>query len=184
MWDPPRPGLEPVSPALAGRFSTTAPPGKPRAHAFGDRVAREPSLVWTERGPRLWGCGLCLRSADSAAGPGPPGSGPLARTETLLLAARAQTDAPQAWHLGAPGGASMERLQVSAHVTHPGVDAETPPPPDFSWWFTQPSGRLGPGLVFPGALRTPPIMDSGAGAPPPPLLGPSARACLGSQTTC
>ena len=29
MWDLPRQGLEPVSPALAGRFSTTAPPGKP-----------------------------------------------------------------------------------------------------------------------------------------------------------
>ena len=29
MWDLPRPGLEPVSPALAGRFSTTALPGKP-----------------------------------------------------------------------------------------------------------------------------------------------------------
>ena len=29
MWDPPRPGLEPASPAPAGRFSTTAPPGKP-----------------------------------------------------------------------------------------------------------------------------------------------------------
>ena len=29
MWDLPRPGLEPVSPTLAGRFSTTAPPGKP-----------------------------------------------------------------------------------------------------------------------------------------------------------
>ena len=29
MWDPPRQGLEPMSPALAGRFSTTAPPGKP-----------------------------------------------------------------------------------------------------------------------------------------------------------
>ena len=29
MWDPPRPGLEPVSPASAGRFSTAAPPGKP-----------------------------------------------------------------------------------------------------------------------------------------------------------
>ena len=28
-WDLPRPGLESVSPALAGRFSTTAPPGKP-----------------------------------------------------------------------------------------------------------------------------------------------------------
>ena len=29
MWDLPRPGLKPVSPALAGRFSTTVPPGKP-----------------------------------------------------------------------------------------------------------------------------------------------------------
>ena len=29
-WGLPRPGLEPVSPALAGGFSTTAPPGKPR----------------------------------------------------------------------------------------------------------------------------------------------------------
>ena len=29
MWDLPRPGLEPVSPALAGGFSATAPPGKP-----------------------------------------------------------------------------------------------------------------------------------------------------------
>ena len=27
--DPPRPGLEPMSPASAGRLSTTAPPGKP-----------------------------------------------------------------------------------------------------------------------------------------------------------
>ena len=34
MWDLPRPGLEPVSPALAGRFSTTAPPGKPRKCHF------------------------------------------------------------------------------------------------------------------------------------------------------
>ena len=33
MWDLPRPGLEPMSPALAGRFSTTAPPGKPH-HPF------------------------------------------------------------------------------------------------------------------------------------------------------
>ena len=30
MWDLPRPGLEPVSPALAGRFSTTEPRGKPQ----------------------------------------------------------------------------------------------------------------------------------------------------------
>ena len=32
MWDLPRPGLEPVSPALAGRFLTSAPPGKPEEH--------------------------------------------------------------------------------------------------------------------------------------------------------
>ena len=29
MWYLPRPGLEPVSPAFAGRFLTTEPPGKP-----------------------------------------------------------------------------------------------------------------------------------------------------------
>ena len=34
MWDLPRPGLEPVSPALAGRFSTTAPPGKPKGSLY------------------------------------------------------------------------------------------------------------------------------------------------------
>ena len=34
MWDLPGPGLEPVSPALAGGFSTTAPPGKPYTFIF------------------------------------------------------------------------------------------------------------------------------------------------------
>ena len=34
MWDLPKPGLEPVFLALAGRFSTTAPPGKPLASLF------------------------------------------------------------------------------------------------------------------------------------------------------
>ena len=34
MWDLPRPGLEPLSPALAGRLSTTAPPGKPLCTIF------------------------------------------------------------------------------------------------------------------------------------------------------
>ena len=32
VWDLPRPGLEPMSPALAGRLSTTAPPGKPSGY--------------------------------------------------------------------------------------------------------------------------------------------------------
>ena len=34
MWDLPRPGIEPVSPALAGGFLTTAPPGKSPSTTF------------------------------------------------------------------------------------------------------------------------------------------------------
>ena len=34
MWDPPRPGPEPASPALAGGFSTTVPAGKPPLGMF------------------------------------------------------------------------------------------------------------------------------------------------------
>ena len=49
MWDPPRPGLEPVSPALAGRFSTTAPPGKPDNSLLS--VRQEPTLRPWKRGP-------------------------------------------------------------------------------------------------------------------------------------
>ena len=40
MWDPPRPGLEPMSPALAGRFSTTAPQGSPLVTLFLIKEAR------------------------------------------------------------------------------------------------------------------------------------------------
>ena len=47
MWDLPRPGHEPVSPALAGRFSTTAPPGKPGNRVFKKRqeCGHAPSAV-------------------------------------------------------------------------------------------------------------------------------------------
>ena len=34
MWDLPGPGIEPISPALAGRFLTTGPPGKPLQSRF------------------------------------------------------------------------------------------------------------------------------------------------------
>ena len=37
MWDLPGLGLEPVSPAVAGRFLTTVPPGKPLSTIFDDR---------------------------------------------------------------------------------------------------------------------------------------------------
>ena len=55
MWDPPRPGLEPVSPALAGRFSTTAPPGKPlslflNAHGCPLYYSSPEEQVWENQG--------------------------------------------------------------------------------------------------------------------------------------
>ena len=46
MWDPPRPGLEPVSPALAGRLSTTAPPGKPHFPILFYLNAEWRSCIW------------------------------------------------------------------------------------------------------------------------------------------
>ena len=49
MWDLPRPGLEPLSPALVGRFSTTAPPGKPSA-----------ALVYKVFSSIMLACGCCL----------------------------------------------------------------------------------------------------------------------------
>ena len=49
MWDLSRSGLEPVSPALAGRFSTTAPPGKP-SPPFSDLEISTPSLSWSVGG--------------------------------------------------------------------------------------------------------------------------------------
>ena len=52
MWDLPRPGLEPVSPALAGGFLTTVPPGKSRKGGLltdADRVQGQ-TLRTEERG--------------------------------------------------------------------------------------------------------------------------------------
>ena len=47
MWDPPGPGLEPVSPASAGRFSTTAPPGKPHHHLLKGRMLKVRHKSWS-----------------------------------------------------------------------------------------------------------------------------------------
>ena len=44
MWDSPRPGLEPVSPAPAGGLPTTAPPGKPCESPF-DPCFSQPNRV-------------------------------------------------------------------------------------------------------------------------------------------
>ena len=52
MWDLPRPGLESVCPALAGRFSTTAPPGKPTPSLLRSRLLS--SWSWTCVGLLTW----------------------------------------------------------------------------------------------------------------------------------
>ena len=57
MWDLPRPGLEPVSPALAGGFLTTAPPGKPENCSFS---------WWKLRG---WSC-ICICMTGALTGGG------------------------------------------------------------------------------------------------------------------
>ena len=51
-WDPPRPGLKPVSPALAGRLSTTAPPGKPLSRIFDSFFVRR-HRIWRPGLPRM-----------------------------------------------------------------------------------------------------------------------------------
>ena len=45
MWDLPRPGLEPMSPALAGGFLTTAPPGKSEMARSDSHLAIFPTLT-------------------------------------------------------------------------------------------------------------------------------------------
>ena len=54
MWDPPRPGLEPVSPALAGGLSTTAPPGKPNKYDFYVDIPKTCFMNWEELGNFFW----------------------------------------------------------------------------------------------------------------------------------
>ena len=52
MWDLPGPGLEPVSPALAGGFLITAPPGKGSALAVFSQLS-----VCLPEGPTTPLCG-------------------------------------------------------------------------------------------------------------------------------
>ena len=47
MWDLPGPGLEPVSPALAGGFLTTEPPGKPQRLLFSSLIIGERFVLFS-----------------------------------------------------------------------------------------------------------------------------------------
>ena len=45
MWDLPGPGIEPVSPALAGGFSTTALQGKPASYSYTQIIFEDDCLI-------------------------------------------------------------------------------------------------------------------------------------------
>ena len=53
MWDPLRPGLEPVSSVLAGGFLTTAPAGKPGLFTF-----RRQQISWDSRDDKYPAMGI------------------------------------------------------------------------------------------------------------------------------
>ena len=67
MWDLPRPGLEPVSPALAGRFSTTAPPEKPQDSFFYAMLSfslkKKKKLLWLLHRSQLTDAITCVRKS-------------------------------------------------------------------------------------------------------------------------
>ena len=67
-WDLPRPRLEPVSPALAGRLSTTAPPGKPESYILNHETSPPPlpqdSHGGTISTPSPLLSGVCLELPD------------------------------------------------------------------------------------------------------------------------
>ena len=63
LWDLPGPGHEPVSPALAGGFLTTAPPGKPYYYFFN---LAAPHSRWDLSSPtRDLTCVPCIGRAES-----------------------------------------------------------------------------------------------------------------------
>ena len=79
MWDLPRPGLEPACPALAGRFSTTAPPGKPSPRLFDhfniSTTFRSPSSCYSllilqtyNSPPKIWCPELKVNPSDIVGG--------------------------------------------------------------------------------------------------------------------
>ena len=61
MWDLPRPGLEPMCPASAGRFLTTTPPGKPKDFKALTSCSCSEELVKSS----MEGCCFCISGGRS-----------------------------------------------------------------------------------------------------------------------
>ena len=67
MWDLPGPGLKPVSPALAGGFLTTAPPGKPHTHFF--YLLSEAAFMLPQQSGRVVTEIACFTKPEALSGP-------------------------------------------------------------------------------------------------------------------
>ena len=74
MWDLPGPGFEPVSPALAGGFLTTAPPGKPDIITFNNQH-RTHQCQWEPSPVLSRDSNWCSVSPTCPVKPGAQGSG-------------------------------------------------------------------------------------------------------------
>ena len=60
-WDLPRQSIQPVSPALASRFLTTEPPGKPPVCKFKSwNILNFDEVRRSRHGTGVWRLGLCL----------------------------------------------------------------------------------------------------------------------------
>ena len=53
VWDLPRPGIKPTSPALAGGFFTTDPPGKPNSQVLTENENGTEELTLGRKEQRL-----------------------------------------------------------------------------------------------------------------------------------
>ena len=95
MWDLPRPGIEPVSPALAGGFLTTVPPGKPQALL----------IVPEKQGTLQRLMEFCQKDEDRNSLKGP------------LLSNVGTISASKIITVGFPGGAVVETLPANAGDT-------------------------------------------------------------------
>ena len=155
MWDPPGPGIEPMSPALAGRFLTTEPPGnslganisaKSVGHCAASPLARSPSLAFSITPACLQLSGSSSRNLRSC-------------PSCLLWGLRRSP--PRAPLLGWGGGSPFSSLApFSTKAASSSLGSGWAPPPEVSSSSSSPTGlpkgrvSCNPGPAPP--LRSPP----------------------------
>ena len=187
MWDLPRPGLEPVSPALAGGFLTTEPPRKSLLSTFViSFLTGKPEAPGGTSSPGSTGAGLPSPTPSSP----PPPPRPLRPYQPHPPEASAGALGPRAetWE---PPGAGRPRARAqrptrprgnSGARPRPWFEPEAPPPLSAN----QRAGRPAPRRPIVGAARHRPRRPlPGGSAPPggPSLDGGAGGADAGCQVS-